>query len=39
MLHGLLHNLYVNQVVSRKTEFSCGLGKKAKFSAKIKVYM
>jgi hypothetical protein len=28
MLRGLLRNLYVIQVVSRKTDISCGLGKK-----------
>jgi hypothetical protein len=29
MLRGFIHNLYVNQVVSRKND-SCGLGKKTK---------
>jgi hypothetical protein len=38
MLHGLLDNLYLNQLVSWKIEFLCGLGKNTKFSAKIRVY-
>jgi hypothetical protein len=37
MLNELLHNLYVNQVVSRKTNLR-GLGKKTKLGVKIRVY-
>jgi hypothetical protein len=36
MLHGLLHNLYMNQVISWKPKFSCGLGKKEKICANIR---
>jgi hypothetical protein len=38
MLCGLLLNPYMNLVVSRKLDFLCGLGKKTKFGAKIRVY-
>jgi hypothetical protein len=36
MLHGLLRNLYMNHVIlyKKKTDFSCGLGKKTKLDAK-----
>jgi hypothetical protein len=33
MLHIYLHNLYMHQVVSRKTDFSCRQVKKIKFGA------